>query len=110
MISYQLANAETLRTLDGVFETKAALCGQLTTANVKTVGQELKVLIENQPDRLILDISRLSELDATGLSLLTEINRKAISRQVEFILLHPTNATLALLEMTRLISVFNLEK
>lgn len=109
MISYQLANTETLRTSNGQFETTAALSGQLTTANVKTAAQDIKVLIENQPDRLILDISRLSQLDASGLSLLTELNRKAISRQVEFILLRPSTATLALLEMTRLLSVFTIE-
>lgn len=109
MIEYQLANTEIQRTHDGEFETRATLSGQLTAANIKAAKQEIITLIENQPDRLILDISRLTQLDASGLSLLTELNRKATSRQVELVLLRPTKAIIALLEMTRLRSIFTIE-
>ena len=110
MIEYQLAKTEIHRTGDGQFESNATLSGQLTAANTNAAKQELVTLIESQPDRLILDVSRLTQLDASGLSLLTELNRKATSRQVEFVLFRPTRAIVALLEMTRLYSIFTIEK
>ncbi len=85
------------------------MVGSLNASKADSFYQQLIRVIESQPQVIRLDVSRVDQVDATGLKTLTILNKKAFSLQVELILVNPARPLLAFLDMTRLTDIFRLE-
>lgn len=82
-----------------------ALSGRLDGPNPailkKKIGEQLR-----RSNRIIIDLSRVSFIDSTGLGVLVGALKKAISRNGDIRLVSPTEEVRMLMEITRADRVF----
>jgi anti-sigma B factor antagonist len=81
--------------------------GELDIAGAPRLGVMLSEALRERPARLVIDLNKLELLDSTGLSVLLNARRRAIRAGVELSLVCDVQATLRLLEITRLDRDFN---
>ena len=84
--------------------TVLCLQGQLVTGATETLREA--VVSELDALALVLDLLRVSRIDAAGLGVLLELREHTLSKGLEFRLTNVTRLVQQVLEITRLNSVF----
>jgi len=85
----------------------AVLCLQGRIVNGETAS--LREVVRSQHvDTLVLDLGRVSTIDASGLGLMLELRKQALARGVRFKLTNVTRLVKHVLEVTSLDSVFEI--
>jgi anti-anti-sigma factor len=92
------------RTLGNV----AVVCLQGRIVNGETAALREAVAAQSQARTLLLDLSRVSTIDASGLGLMLDLRRQTQARGIRFKLINVTKAVSRVLEVTRLDSVFEI--
>ena len=92
------------RRLGGV--TVLCLQGQIVTGETSTLRDA--VLSQSEASVVVLDLARVSRIDAGGLGLLLELREQTLSRHIEFRLMNVTTLVRRVLEVARLASVFEI--
>ena len=84
----------------------AILCLQGRIVNGET--EALRKAVDSQPDvsAVVLDLARVSTIDARGLGVMLELREQTESRGIAFKLVNVTKLVTRVLEITRLNSVF----
>lgn len=87
------------------------MAGELDISTVGPVRECLDGLLraEPLPERLVVDLERLSFVDSMGLSVLLETQRRATRRGIEVRFRSPSPHVRAVLDVTGLSRVFGLE-
>ena len=86
----------------------AVVCLQGRIVNGETASLRDAVGSQSQVNSVVLDLARVSTIDASGLGLMLELRRQAQSRGIRFKLMNVTNLVRHVLEVTHLDSVFEL--
>ena len=92
------------RTLGNV----AVVCVQGRIVNGETAPLREAVESQTRVSMLLLDLSGVSTIDASGLGLMLDLRRQTQSRGIRFKLMNVTGAVGRVLEVTRLDSVFEI--
>ena len=92
------------RTLGNV----AVVCLQGRIVNGETAALREAVASQSQARTLLLDLSRVSTIDASGLGLMLDFRRQTQTRGIRFKLINVPTAVSRVLEVTRLDSVFEI--
>ena len=92
------------RTLGNV----AVVCLQGRMVNGETASLREAVASQACVSMVLLDLSRVSTIDASGLGLMLDLRRQTQSRGIRFKLMNVTKAVSRVLEVTRLDSVFEI--
>jgi anti-anti-sigma factor len=92
------------RTLGNV----AVVCLQGRIVNGETAALREAVASQSQARTLLLDLSRVSTIDASGLGLMLDFRRQTQTRGIRFKLMNVPTAVGRVLEVTRLDSVFEI--
>ena len=81
-----------------------ALEGRIVTGEIAT----LRNAVQSQPEvsSLVLDLARVSAIDARGLGLMLELRDETQSRGIRFKVINATRLVRRVFEITRLDSVF----
>lgn len=82
------------------------LQGGIVTGQTTTLRNAL--LSESEVSAVVLDLARVSRVDAGGLGVLLDLRQQLGSRGIEFRLMNVTKLVQQVLEITRLNSVFEL--
>ena len=90
------------RNLDNV----AVFCLEGRIVNGETEDLRAAIYSQSNTRTIVLDLSRVSAIDASGLGLLLELRRYAQSQGIHFKLMRVTNMVRRVFEVTRLDSVF----
>ena len=86
----------------------AVLCVQGRIVRGETEGLRDAVLAQRKVSVVVLDLARVSMIDAGGLSLLLELRKQTESSGIEFRLKNVTKLVRQVLEITRLDTVFDM--
>lgn len=81
---------------------------QLVLSNAVDVRKQIRHLLENGSNKLILDLSEVEFCDSSGLSVLVSSLKIAEVRGGEVVLLNPTDEVRMLIELTRLHKIFEI--
>ena len=92
------------RTLGNV----AVVCLQGRMVNGETASLREAVNSQSEVRTLLLDLARVSTIDASGLGLMLDLRRQTLARGIRFKLMNVTTAVSRVLEVTRLDSVFEI--
>jgi len=92
------------RTLGNV----AVVCLQGRMVNGETASLREAVASQSQVRTILLDLARVSTIDASGLGLMLDLRRQTQARDIRFKLVNVTKAVSRVLEVTRLDSVFEI--
>ncbi len=86
--------------------TVAILCLQGRVVRGETAA--LRNAVHSQPEvsAVVLDLARVSTIDAGGLGVMLELREQTQSKGIEFRLINVTKLVIRILEITRLDSVF----
>ena len=84
----------------------AILCLQGRIVNGETTALREAVLSQPDVSALVLDLARVSTIDARGLGVMLELREQTESRGIAFKLVNVTRLVRRVLEITRLNSVF----
>lgn len=71
---------------------RVALHGEIDMVNVATVDGDLRALITNRHDDVVLDLAHLDHLDSSGLRMLFTLATRLEALQIGFHLLVPADA------------------
>lgn len=82
------------------------LSGALTLFTAPSVREQLKQGLHSDTALATVDMSAVSELDSSGISVLAELNKNLMSRKGKMILAHTPDHIFAVLEHTGLDRVF----
>lgn len=82
--------------------------GQLVMSNAAEIRDTLKSIIEQSQGKLLLDISAVSFVDSSGLSVLVSALKAVREKQGELVLVGAQPSVQSLIELTRLHQVFKL--
>jgi|ERR1700752_21117 len=83
-----------------------SLQGQLVTSETSTLRE--KVFSETTVAEVILDLARVSRIDAGGLGLLLELREHTLARKIGFKLINVQTLVLQVFQISRLDSVFEI--
>jgi anti-sigma B factor antagonist len=86
----------------------AVLCLRGRIVNGETAPLRDAVSSQSNVNAIVLDLARVSTIDAGGLGVLLELRQQAESRGVRFKLMNVTKLVRRVLEITRLASVFEI--
>jgi anti-sigma B factor antagonist len=86
-----------------------ALEGELDVSTAPLLHEVLRDATVESSNEIVLDLSALSFVDSTGLSLLVSANKRAVSAGEVFILRDAQPTVMRVLDVTGLTSVFRLE-
>ena len=88
--------------------TVAILClqGRLVVGETGALRQAVDA--QTRASAIVLDLARVSTIDAHGLGVMLELRQQAESRGIEFRLMNVTQLVSRVLEITRLNSVFEI--
>ena len=86
--------------------TVLCLQGQIVTGETSTLCDA--VLSQSAASVVVLDLSRVSRIDAGGLGVLLELRGQTLSRNIEFKLMNVTKLVRTVFEITHLDSVFEI--
>ena len=81
-----------------------ALQGRIVSGETSVLRDA--VLAQSKASAVVLDLARVSSVDASGLGLMLELRKQAESQGVRFKLMNVTKLVSRVLEITRLDSVF----
>lgn len=84
------------------------LPSQLVMSNAVDVRKQIRHLLENGTNKLILDLSEVDFCDSSGLSVLVSSLKIAQVRGGEVVLLQPSDEVRLLIELTRLHKIFEI--
>ena len=84
----------------------AVLCVQGRIVNGETASLREAVISQTRVGTVVLDLGRVSTIDASGLGLMLELRRQALANGIRFKLMNVTKLVSRVLEVTRLDSVF----
>jgi anti-sigma B factor antagonist len=82
------------------------LHGKMGMDTVPGVFRFLSPIFKKSPARLILDLSRVSHMDTSGVAVLVRWFRKCRDRGVRFVLAGPSRSVMALLEIDKVRGLF----
>ena len=80
--------------------------GQLDPLTAPEVQHRLALLLGRGPQTLVIDLSRVTFMDSTGLDLLLDTKKALESERGFLVLLNPSEAVLKVLELTGMSAVF----
>ena len=83
--------------------------GELDLATAPQLRDRLVALAEEGQTQVILDLTRLSFIDSTGLSVLVMALNRARADGGSVLIRNPSQSVLRILEITGLVSVFTIE-
>jgi anti-sigma B factor antagonist len=86
--------------------TVAILCLQGRVVSGETAALRKAVHSQSGVSALVLDLARVSTIDAGGLGAMLELREQTLSKGIEFRLINVTKLVRRVLEITRLNSVF----
>lgn len=88
--------------------TVTVLClqGRIVNGEAASLGQSLQLPVRGS--LLVLDLARVSAVDASGLGLLLELRKQAQAHGIRFKLMNASKLVRRVLEITRLDSVFEM--
>lgn len=86
----------------------AVLTLQGRLINGETRGLQSAVRAQSNVDAIVLDLSRVTAIDARGLGVMLELRRQSVSKGIPFRLMNVNKFTRRVLEVTRLDSVFEI--
>lgn len=92
------------RTLGNV----AVFCLQGRIVNGETAVLREAVAAQSNVSTVVLDLARVTAVDASGLGALLDLRKRAESRNIRFKLMNATKLVSRVLEITRLDSVFEI--
>ena len=84
----------------------AVLCLQGRIVNGETASLREAVNSQTRVGTVVLDLGRVSTIDASGLGLMLELRRLSLAKGIRFKLMNVTKLVSRVLEVTRLDSVF----
>lgn len=84
------------------------LSGRLVMADAPDVRQKLLAIIDDDHNRVILDLAEVDFMDSIGLSVLISVFKAARVRGGDVLLLNLTPAVRSLIELTRLQQIFEI--
>jgi len=84
------------------------LGGRLTAATAPSVRRQLRKLVDADAARLVIDLSEVTFVDSSGLSVLVTTFKAARGGGGDVVLLQPQPNVRSLLELTRLHRVFQI--
>jgi anti-anti-sigma factor len=84
----------------------AILCLQGRVVSGETAALRNAVASQSEVSAVVLDLARVSTIDAGGLGVMLELRERTRSRGIDFKLLNVTKLVSRVLEITRLNSVF----
>jgi len=84
----------------------AVLCVQGRIVNGETASLREAVISQTRVGIVVLDLGRVSTIDASGLGLMLELRRQSLANGIRFKLMNVTKLVSRVLEVTRLDSVF----
>lgn len=82
--------------------TVARIEGELSASHADSAGEELQELVSGDQTRLVIELSRVSIVDSTGLALLMQLVTRARLSGGRVVLASPTPFVQGVLEVTRL--------
>ena len=85
-----------------------ALEGLIVTGNTEILRSAMQ--LASGVSELILDLANVSVVDAHGLGVLLQLREQALARGIHFELLNVSNSLYRIFEITRLDTVFNLNR
>lgn len=88
------------------FGTVAILCLQGRMVRGETAALHKAVHSQSGVSAVVLDLARISTVDAGGLSVMLELRKQTQSKGIDFKLMNVTKLLSGVLEITRLNSVF----
>ena len=86
----------------------AVLCVQGRIVNGETASLRDAVNSQTRVGTVVLDLGRVSTIDASGLGLMLELRRQSLAKGVRFKLMNVTKLVSRVLEVTQLDSVFEI--
>ena len=86
----------------------AVLCLQGRIVNGETASLRDAVNSQSRVGTVVLDLGRVSTIDASGLGLMLELRRQALAKGICFKLMNVTKLVSHVLEVTQLDSVFEI--
>ena len=86
----------------------AVLCVQGRIVNGETAPLRDAVNSQSRVGILVLDLGRVSTIDASGLGLMLELRRQSLAKGIRFKLMNVTKLVGRVLEVTQLDSVFEI--
>jgi anti-sigma B factor antagonist len=86
----------------------AVLClqGRLVSGETRTLREAVRA--QSNVNAVVLDLARVTAIDARGLGVMLELRRQSASRGIRFKLMNVNRFTRRVLEITRLDSVFEI--
>ncbi|HKZ80410.1 MAG TPA: STAS domain-containing protein [Pyrinomonadaceae bacterium] len=84
----------------------AILCVQGRIVNGETATLRNAVDSQSEVSAVVLDLARVSTVDAHGLGVMLELRERALSKGIDFKLMNVTKLVSRVMEITRLDSVF----
>ena len=84
------------------------LSGRLVMADAPEARKQLKSIIEQGNGKLIVDLSDVSFMDSSGLSVLVSAFKQTRTMDGDVVLLNPGPAVRTLIELTRMQQVFDI--
>lgn len=90
-------------------EVEVALVGELDPSTVPVLEEHIDRLIADGARRVVLDLAALAFIDSSGLRALIREHKALAACDGELVLRSPSETTVRLLEITDLVSVFNIE-
>jgi anti-anti-sigma factor len=90
-------------------EVLAALQGDLDEQTVGVLRNRVFPLLDPAPERLVLDVSRVTSVRGAGIRTLVALRRKCTSAGVRFVLRAPSTSMRTKLTMGHLASFFEIE-
>ncbi|RSM63227.1 anti-sigma factor antagonist [Amycolatopsis sp. WAC 01376] len=94
-----LVMAETVRSEDAI---TVEVAGDIDIATSSRLRAELEALLERRPAAVVLDLTRVSFCDSSGLSVLVQANRQCAEDGID-LSLAPSKVLLRALELTGLL-------
>ena len=86
----------------------AVLCVQGRIVNGETASLRDAVNSQSRVGTVVLDLARVSTIDASGLGLMLELRRQSLAKGIRFKLMNVTNLVSRVLEVTQLDAVFDI--
>ena len=86
----------------------AVLCVQGRIVNGETASLRDAVNSQTRVGTVVLDLGRVSTIDASGLGLMLELRRQSLAKGIRFKLMNVTKLVSRVLEVTQLDSVFEI--
>jgi anti-sigma B factor antagonist len=83
-----------------------SLQGRLITGETRTLREAVRA--QSNANTIVLDLGRVTAIDAYGLGLMLELRRLSETKGVRFKLMNVSNFTSRVFEVTRLDSVFEI--